>query len=62
VRCALHSLPEQEREAVTQCDLLERERDHACAQLGVSRGHLRVLLFRGRGKLAQALRADGVEL
>ena len=62
VRCALASLSEQERQAVTQSDLLERECDHSCEHLGVSRGHLRVLLFRGRGKLADALRASGIAL
>lgn len=59
---ALASLSEQERSAVTLCDVHDLERDEACAQLCVSRGHLRVLLHRGRGKLAASLVASGIEL
>lgn len=59
---ALAALSEQERAAVTLCDVQDADRDQACAQLSVSRGHLRVLLHRGRAKLAASLVASGIEL
>lgn len=59
---ALTSLSEQERRAVTLCDVEDLDRDRASEQLGVSRGHLRVLLHRGREKLAASLVAHGIEV
>lgn len=58
----LGQLTELERKAVLLCDVQELEREQAAEQLGVTRGHLRVLLFRGRQKLSEALRAAGLEL
>lgn len=58
---ALATLSEQERSAVTLCDVQELDRDEASDQLGVTRGHLRVLLHRGRGKLVASLRESGLE-
>ena len=59
---ALASLSEQERSAVTLCDVDDLDRDQASEQLGVSRGHLRVLLHRARSKLAASLVVNGIEL
>jgi RNA polymerase sigma-70 factor (ECF subfamily) len=59
---ALSSLTEQERQAVTLCDVDDLERDVASASLGVTRGHLRVLLHRGRHKLVSSLQAAQIEV
>jgi RNA polymerase sigma-70 factor, ECF subfamily len=48
---ALATLSLQERAAFRLCDLEEVEREHACEQLGITRGHLRILLHRARRKL-----------
>jgi RNA polymerase sigma-70 factor (ECF subfamily) len=58
---AMTELSELEREAVTLCDVEDLDRDEASARMGVTRGHLRVLLHRGRHKLEAALKANGVE-
>jgi RNA polymerase sigma-70 factor, ECF subfamily len=55
VHRALARLPELEQRAIVLCDIEELERDEVCEQLGVRRGHLRVLLCRGRKKLVSAL-------
>jgi DNA-directed RNA polymerase specialized sigma24 family protein len=39
----------------------EFDRDEASESLGVTRGHLRVLLHRGRAKLEASLRAKGID-
>ncbi|HEX5661436.1 MAG TPA: RNA polymerase sigma factor [Polyangiales bacterium] len=57
---AMADLTELERRAVTLCDVQDLDRDEASEQLGVTRGHLRVLLHRGRHKLEATLRANGV--
>lgn len=57
---AMGELTELERSAVTLCDVHDLDRDEASAQLGVTRGHLRVLLHRARQKLGAALKASGV--
>ena len=54
-------LSELERTAVLLCDVQDLDRDEASARMGVTRGHLRVLLHRGRHKLEAALLASGVE-
>jgi RNA polymerase sigma-70 factor, ECF subfamily len=58
---AMTELSELERTAVTLCDVHDLDRDEASARMGVTRGHLRVLLHRGRHKLEAALKASGVE-
>ncbi|HEY6881183.1 MAG TPA: RNA polymerase sigma factor [Polyangiales bacterium] len=57
---AMDELTELERRAVLLCDVQDMDRDEASEALGVTRGHLRVLLHRGRHKLEAALRANGV--
>ncbi|MEY4508639.1 MAG: hypothetical protein RLZZ450_761 [Pseudomonadota bacterium] len=57
---AMSQLTELEREAVTLCDVHDYDRDEASEKLQVTRGHLRVLLHRGRAKLEASLRASGV--
>jgi RNA polymerase sigma-70 factor (ECF subfamily) len=57
---AMAELTELERRAVMLCDVQDLDRDEASEALGVTRGHLRVLLHRGRHKLEAALRANGV--
>ena len=51
---ALQMLPELgalERQALALCTLDDVDRDAACEQLGITRGHLRVLIHRARKKL-----------
>jgi RNA polymerase sigma-70 factor (ECF subfamily) len=57
---AMDQLTDLERTAVTLVDVKDLERDEASDQMGVTRGHLRVLLHRGRHKLEAALAAEGV--
>jgi RNA polymerase sigma-70 factor (ECF subfamily) len=57
---AMAELTELERRAVLLCDVQDLDRDEASEALGVTRGHLRVLLHRGRHKLEAALRANGI--
>jgi len=58
---AMADLTELERRAVTLCDVDDLDRDEASESMGVTRGHLRVLLHRGRHKLEASLKASGVE-
>ena len=58
---ALGELSELEQTAITLCDIDDLERDEAAERMGISRGHLRVLLHRGRQKLMQRLEAQGVQ-
>lgn len=55
----LSTLPQLEREAVSLCDVEDVARGDAARQLGVTDGHLRVLLHRGRSKLRHSLSAEG---
>ena len=57
---AMSELTELERQAVMLCDVQDVDRDEASEKLGVTRGHLRVLLHRGRHKLETTLRANGI--
>jgi RNA polymerase sigma-70 factor (ECF subfamily) len=59
---SLGTLCELERQAVMLVDVQELERDQAAERMAVTRGHLRVLLFRGRQKLSVALREAGLDL
>ncbi|HEX5659650.1 MAG TPA: RNA polymerase sigma factor [Polyangiales bacterium] len=59
---SLGQLTELERQAMMLCDVQELERDEAAERIGVTRGHLRVLLFRSRQKLSLALREAGLDL
>ncbi|HEY6878584.1 MAG TPA: RNA polymerase sigma factor [Polyangiales bacterium] len=54
LRGALVGLTDRERAAVMLCDVEECERDEAAEQLGVTRGHLRVLLHRGHQQIRLA--------
>ena len=58
---AMADLSDLERTAVTLCDVQDMDRDEASERMGVTRGHLRVLLHRGRHKLEAVLRAEGLE-
>ena len=58
---AMADLSDLERSAVTLCDAQDMDRDEASERMGVTRGHLRVLLHRGRHKLEAVLRAQGLE-
>lgn len=58
--CAhLSELPTLERRAVELCDVRDLDRARAADELGVTEGHLRVLLHRGRKRLRQSLRHAG---
>jgi RNA polymerase sigma-70 factor (ECF subfamily) len=58
---AMSDLTDLERRAVTLCDVQDLDRDEASQAMGVTRGHLRVLLHRGRHKLEASLKASGIE-
>ena len=58
---AMGGLTELERQAVTLCDVDDLDRDEASEAMGVTRGHLRVLLHRGRHKLEASMRAEGID-
>jgi RNA polymerase sigma-70 factor, ECF subfamily len=58
---AMSDLTDLERRAVTLCDVQDLDRDEASRAMGVTRGHLRVLLHRGRHKLEVSLKASGFE-
>jgi RNA polymerase sigma-70 factor (ECF subfamily) len=62
LRAELGTLPELQRRAVELCDVRGLGRDAAAAELGVERGHLRVLLHRGRHRLRRALEERDVSL
>ncbi|MET0284770.1 MAG: sigma-70 family RNA polymerase sigma factor [Polyangiales bacterium] len=47
----LSELGEMERQVLELCALDDVDRDQACEQLGITRGHLRVVLHRARKKL-----------
>lgn len=57
LRDELERLPDNERAAVRLVDIQLMERAAAADALGVERGHLRVLLHRGRARLKDALLA-----
>lgn len=57
---AMAELTDLERRAIELCDVQDLDRDEASEVMGVTRGHLRVLLHRGRHKLEAALKANGV--
>lgn len=57
---ALRQLSLLEQTAITLCDIEDCDRDEAASRMGVTRGHLRVLLHRGRQKVAAQLTASGV--
>ena len=57
---AFGSLSEVEQRAIELCDVNDEDRDRVAEDMGVTRGHLRVLLHRGRHKLEAALRAQGI--
>jgi RNA polymerase sigma-70 factor (ECF subfamily) len=59
VGSALDQLPPLQRRAVELCDIRGLSREQAAAELGVERGHLRVLLHRARGGLRDALTRAG---
>jgi RNA polymerase sigma-70 factor, ECF subfamily len=57
---AVSELSLLEQTAFTLCDVEECERDEAAERMGVTRGHLRVLLHRARQKIQHRLEAQGV--
>jgi RNA polymerase sigma-70 factor, ECF subfamily len=58
---ALANLSEAERRALVLVDLDGMERDAVSERLQVSRGHLRVILFRARQKVSQSLQREGFD-
>ena len=57
---AMADLTDLERRAIELCDIQDMDRDEASDAMGVTRGHLRVLLHRGRHKLEASLKANGI--
>jgi RNA polymerase sigma factor (sigma-70 family) len=60
ITSGLSRLTPLERQAVYLVDVSEVDRDAAASKLKVSRGHLRVLLHRGRARLGKHLTRLGV--
>ena len=60
VRQALPVLTDLERRAVELVDIQDLERERAANEMDITRGHLRVLLHRGRQKLQTKLAEQGV--
>lgn len=58
IESELPSLADSERQAITLCDVEGIDREEAALRMGVTRGHLRVLLHRGRHKLRESLEAS----
>jgi RNA polymerase sigma-70 factor, ECF subfamily len=61
IQARLGTLPDLERQAVVLCDIQQGERARAAEAMGVTRGHLRVLLHRGRHRLRLALEGAGAD-
>lgn len=59
VEQGLVQLSSQERRVFTLCDVELIDRDEAAQRLGINRGHLRVLLYRARARLARHLQRSG---
>jgi len=57
---AMAELTELERTAIMLCDVQDLDRDEASERMSITRGHLRVLLHRGRHKLETSLKAGGI--
>jgi RNA polymerase sigma-70 factor (ECF subfamily) len=57
---AMGELTLLEQTAITLCDIEECDREQAAERMGVTRGHLRVLLHRARQKIVARLQAQGV--
>jgi RNA polymerase sigma factor (sigma-70 family) len=58
----LKRLPRRQRGAVELCDVAGQSRSEAAKSLGISDGHLRVVLHRGRKRLREELERDGHRL
>ncbi len=58
IEAELETLADGERRAITLVDVEGVDREEAARLMGVTRGHLRVLLHRGRLKLRQSLEAS----
>lgn len=56
VRHILSRMPDRNRQLLTAVFLDERPMDEVCSEFGVDRNYLRVLLFRARAQLRQAVR------
>jgi RNA polymerase sigma-70 factor (ECF subfamily) len=54
VQRILQDLPERDRELLRRVFLEEEDKDAVCAELGVDRGYLRVLLYRARVRMKTA--------
>jgi len=55
VRRILEQMPEKNQKLLTAVFLDERPPDEVCAEMGIDRNYLRVLLFRARAQLKQAV-------
>jgi RNA polymerase sigma-70 factor (ECF subfamily) len=56
VRQALQELPVKDRRLLHRIFMDEEDKDAVCAEFGVTREHLRVLLHRARGRLRATMR------
>jgi RNA polymerase sigma-70 factor (ECF subfamily) len=59
VRRLLDQMPDKNRRLLRAVFLEERPPDEVCAEMGVDRNYLRVLLFRARTQLKEALKKSG---
>jgi RNA polymerase sigma-70 factor (ECF subfamily) len=58
VRQALAKMPEKHRKLLRAIFVEERSPEEVCDEMGIDRGYLRVLLFRARTQLKEAVRKD----
>jgi RNA polymerase sigma-70 factor, ECF subfamily len=60
VRRVIESLPPRERDLLSAIFLEERDKDHVCAEMGVTRDYLRVLVYRAKSQFKARCESDGV--
>ena len=58
VRALLEQMSDKNRKLLTAVFLEERSPDEVCNEMGIDRNYLRVLLFRARTQLKQAVKKD----
>ena len=60
VRRVIESLAPRERDVLSALFLEERDKDHVCAELGVTRDYLRVLVHRAKSQFKARCESDGI--
>jgi RNA polymerase sigma-70 factor (ECF subfamily) len=60
VRRVIESLAPRERDLLSALFLEERDKDHVCAEMGVTRDYLRVLVHRAKSQFKARCESDGI--